>query len=89
MIGGVRIIQSEYCADVTFDTSRCRSPARALRRLNKRGIIGRIVQIVIPWKHCHQLPNGDLVMHPETYKRLQAEMDDAGGIVKQHISSQV
>lgn len=69
---GLRIIEDLNMVDAVEDWSEVRSPARARRR-RKRGFRQRIKTAWTPKKVAYRLPDGSLVMHPETLRELERE----------------
>lgn len=67
---GARVILDEKCADMFCDTSRVRSIGRATRR-HRRGFKQNFVYRLVPWKKVMHLPNGALLMHPETFLEMK------------------
>lgn len=69
---GLRSIEDLNMVDAVEDWSEVRSPSRARRR-RKRGFRQRIKTIWVPKKVAYKLPDGSLVMHPETRRALERE----------------
>lgn len=69
-ISGLRIITSEAMVDPAEDWSGVRSPSRARRRL-RRGYKQNIRHYWKPKSSAMRLPNGTVVMHPQTYAAVR------------------
>ncbi len=81
---GIRIIEDPSLRDfVGLDLSRCRSPARALRRRAtrsrrgrpKRSLDGNVREIWKPRMEAyHLVAEGSIVMHPEVAREVRKHL---------------
>lgn len=77
MLGGMKITTSQY---MTERIQRSRSPSRAARRAR----LGYPQHFITrPMQQAYKLPDGTLVMHPETYEAFRrmvaGKISAAGG----------